>query len=50
MQTVLPSGRGTNLPQGIMQTASAILNGTYKYPDDFGKATRELCVECALIR
>ena len=31
-------------------TAERILNGTYKYPDDFDRATREICEECASIR
>jgi hypothetical protein len=31
-------------------TAWAILDGIYEYPDDFDKATKELCQECAIIR
>jgi hypothetical protein len=31
-------------------TAKRILNGTYTYPDEFDKATREICEECARIR
>jgi hypothetical protein len=31
-------------------TAERILNGTYVYPDDFDRATREICEECAKIR
>ena len=27
-----------------------MLNGTHTYPDDFDKATKELCEECARIR
>ncbi len=34
----------------VSPTTSAILNGTYEYPEDFDEATKELCVECALIR
>jgi hypothetical protein len=31
-------------------TAKQKLNGKYTYPDDFDKATREICEECARIR
>ena len=31
-------------------TAERILNGTYKYPDDFDRATREICEESASVR
>jgi hypothetical protein len=31
-------------------TAERILNGDYNYPDDFDKATKEICEECARIR
>ncbi len=31
-------------------TAWAILDGTYEYPNNFDKATKELCQECAIIR
>jgi hypothetical protein len=34
----------------ISPTARAILAGTYDYPKDFDKATKELCQECAIIR
>jgi hypothetical protein len=34
----------------VSPTAQAILDGTYKYPEDFDAATRELCKECTLIR
>jgi hypothetical protein len=34
----------------VSPTAQGILDGTYKYPEDFDAATRELCKECALIR
>ncbi len=34
----------------VSPTAQAILDGIYKYPEDFDVATRELCKECALIR
>ena len=34
----------------VSPTAQAILDGTYKYPDDFDTATRELCKECTLKR
>ncbi len=33
----------------VSPTAQAILNGSYYYPDNFDEATKELCVECALI-
>ena len=39
--------RGYN---AVSPTAQEILAGTYKYPEDFDAATRELCEECALIR
>jgi hypothetical protein len=31
-------------------TTRAILDGIYEYPNDFDKATKELCQECAIIR
>jgi hypothetical protein len=31
-------------------TAQAVLNSTHNYPEDFDKATKELCEECARIR
>ncbi len=31
-------------------TAQAILDGTYEYPNNFDKATKELCQECTIIR
>ncbi len=31
-------------------TARTILDGTYKYPDGFDGATKELCQECTIIR
>lgn len=31
-------------------TATVILNGTYKFPPDFDKSTKELCLACAWIR
>ncbi len=34
----------------VSPIALVILNGTYEYPEDFDEATKELCVECALIR
>ncbi len=34
----------------VSPMAQAILDGTYKYPEDFDAATRKLCEECALIR
>ncbi len=34
----------------VSPMAQMILDGTYKYPEDFDAATRELCKECALIR
>ena len=34
----------------VSPTAQAILDGTYKYPDDFDTTTRELCKECTLKR
>jgi hypothetical protein len=33
-----------------MDTAMAILAGTYKYPPNFDQVTREICEECARIR
>ena len=30
-------------------TAALIQDGSYTYPDDFDQATKELCIECALI-
>ena len=32
------------------QVAADILEGRYAFPEDFDKATQELCEECALIR
>jgi hypothetical protein len=34
----------------MLDTAHSILAGTYVYPEDLNKATKELCRECALIR
>jgi hypothetical protein len=34
----------------VSGTAGAVLNGTFVYPDDFDKATKEICCECAVIR
>ncbi len=34
----------------VLDTARAILAGTYVYPEDFDEATKKLCRECALIR
>ncbi len=34
----------------ISNTARAILDVTYAYPEEFNKATKELCRECAFIR
>jgi hypothetical protein len=31
-------------------TAQRILNGTYTFPEDFDRATKEICKECAHIR
>jgi hypothetical protein len=33
----------------VTRTAKAILDGTYVYPEDFNQATKEICLECALI-
>ncbi len=33
----------------VTRTAKSILNGTYTYPEDFNKATKEICLECARI-
>ncbi len=34
----------------VLDTASAILAGTYVYPEDFNEATKELCRGCVLMR
>ena len=34
----------------VSETARAILDGSYIYPESFDQATKELCQECALIR
>ena len=34
----------------VSPTTQEILARTYKYPEDFDAATRELCKKCALIR
>ena len=34
----------------VSPVAQAVLEGTYQFPADFNKATRELCKECARIR
>jgi hypothetical protein len=33
----------------VSSTACAVLNGTFVYPKDFDKATKEICRECAEI-
>jgi hypothetical protein len=34
----------------VSETAGAVLDGTFVYPNDFNKATKEICRECAEIR
>jgi hypothetical protein len=34
----------------VSETAGAVLDGTFLYPDDFDEATKEICWECAAIR
>jgi hypothetical protein len=34
----------------VSEMAGAVLDGTFVYPDDFDKATKEICRECAAIR
>jgi hypothetical protein len=34
----------------VSEMASAVLDGTFVYPDNFNNATKEICWECAAIR
>jgi hypothetical protein len=42
--------RGTFGYNLVCPTTSAILSGTYVFPDDFDEATKEILTECAKIR